>query len=203
MSKRSRLLESSSLQSPSPDLSPQSPPQSPLQSLSSDPLPNEIAENVNQSELSLSPDSGDHLDGLAVDGDGGGLPQASDVNPSGVVSLDQFTAGFVGGFNLAGHFVKALAILPEETGKANEAAAAIYNTALEVEQLRFLIAPQGKWIGRGAAVLFFAGPKFVAARDEIRERRQPKKAPALSEDDAVARSLAPHAGPKDEERSEF
>lgn len=208
MSRRSRLNETTALQSPHLSQSPplQNPP--PFESLSSDPLPSEIAENVNQSEHSLAADDGAHLENIAADfsGEGGAsLPQPSDVGAhDAVVPMASFIDGFVGGFNLAGNFVKSLAIMPEEDGKARAAAEAIYNTCLEVESLRFIIAPQGKWIGRGAAVLMFAGPKVVAARDELRAR----KAKALGSTAAVAAGaenphLSPIDGQRDEERSTF
>lgn len=168
------------------------------------PLPDEISETVTASEHFLSADDGDHLDGIqmddAVSGVGGeSLPHPSDVSSSDpVVPADQWISGFLGGFNLAGNFVHALKIMPEEEGKARAAAEAIYNTALDVPSLRFLIAPQGKWIGRGVAVAMFIGPKAIAAREEIRGRRSKAAAPAMA-----SPHLAPVEGGRDEERQSF
>lgn len=203
MSKRS-LLNSTAL---NPSSQNPMPSESPLPQ-SGQPLPTEIQETVNNSEASLSPDDGGHLDGILLTDD---APAANDGGASvvvgDVVPMAEWIAGFLGGFNLAGNFVQALKILPEEEGKARAAAEAIYATAVEVPSLRFLIAPQGKWIGRGVAVAMFLGPKVTGARAEIVERRAKAKAlaggPAATEIGVSKAVAKPAQGERDDERADF
>ncbi|TAL03672.1 MAG: hypothetical protein EPO08_03520 [Rhodospirillaceae bacterium] len=168
----------------------QLPPSSELNQITQ-PLPPELSA---ESDLLTRPgaNSNEHLDALATDG---GAEQSGGevIGPAGaVLSREEFRASFVGSFGVGAIFLPALAIAPDETEKAAAAADAIYDSALEVAWLRFLVDPQSKWVPRIIAISVFAIPKGKAVMVAIQEK---KKGPRDIDPSAPLSPRQPAAGP--------
>lgn len=160
----------------------QSEPQTTMQPMTTaSPLPQEL-----QAPEASSPgtSSGDHLaalsdivadeplpDGGADIGVDGGAPVAG-LTPEGLIDRDTFRKTFFGSFKVAGTFLTALSIKPDEVEAANAASDAIYETCCEIHWLHFLLKPGGVWIPRLMAIYFFAQPKAVAVMAEIAARKE-------------------------------
>lgn len=184
-------------QNESPDLAQQP---DPLQSQANDPpaasspLPQELQEQ--NSGSSPSADTS-HFDEQPEEcsGDGG----SGDLGPGvggEVLPRDVFKKSFIGTFNLGGNFLPSLAVAPGETESANAAADALYDSALEVEWLRWLIQPGSVWAARLMCLGAFFIPKAMAARKELQAK---KLAPPASS----AATAAPAAAPRDPEPAEL
>lgn len=143
------------------------------------PPPSQRENQPESASVSLPPsgDAGEHLAAIqveelaAVPVGGGAAPVAVKADPDAILTQDQFVKSFRGLFNVSSAMsgLKSLAV-PEENRAANEAAIAIYDTAVDVRWLRFLIRPQAVWLERTAAILAFTVPMGKAVRDEIKAR---------------------------------
>lgn len=101
---------------------------------------------------------------------------AQTIIPEEVISKEQFREGFVGVFHVGHRLSKlnALAIDGERVSVAHGAADALYETALDVSWLRWLISPGNKWVQRAFAMGAFAVPLGMATVAELRERQAVK-----------------------------
>lgn len=116
--------------------------------------------------------TGEAVEGEIVGGDG----------PPGVLSRDQFFEAFRGCFNIGHQFtgLESLAV-PANDNTARAACDAVYDIALEVEYLRFLIQPGNTWIQRSIAIGAFAVPKYLGVKAELEARRAVAEAKAERE----------------------
>lgn len=105
-----------------------------------------------------------------------------DDSPPGVLSRDQFFEAFRGCFNIGHQFtgLQSLAV-PANDNAARAACDAVYDIALEVEYLRFLIQPGNVWIQRSIAIGAFAVPKYLGVTAELDARRAAAEAKAERE----------------------
>ena len=111
-----------------------------------------------------------------------GAGASCDTGPGEVMGRDEFVALFIGSFQMGAAFtgLQSLKIEGEETGRAREAASAIYDTALEVPALRWIIQPGNIWMQRALVVLAFTLPKGAAIKAELATRKRPKKPTAAA-----------------------
>lgn len=115
-----------------------------------------------------------HIDGEPLGGGAGGDGGAAFGGPA-IMAREEFRAAFVAVFNIAGGVsgLQSIAIDAGEKPKAEACADAIYDTALEVPWLRFLIEPSNIWLQRALVVGMFTIPKALAVRNELAARRRP------------------------------
>jgi hypothetical protein len=150
----------------------QSPP-SPSLPPSANPLPAELLSEQSSlgSEDAPSIDTA-HFDDAPAD------EMGEAAAPEVLLTKDQFTTNFIGVFNLGGALtgMKSLSIEDTERAQAAAAAEAIYDSALEISWLRFLIRPESVWMQRAFALGAFAVPKYKAVTIELAGRAQ-KRAP--------------------------
>ena len=140
-----------------------------------DPIPSELTpQSENQPAFPGTIESAPDFASLGAEfADQGAQPQTGVTSsPAGVV-MDRatFHKTFKGMFGLGSNWFKSLAIKPEEESSATAACDAIYDSALEVEWLKFLIQPGNVWVGRILAIAMFTGPKLQALRAEIEARQ--------------------------------
>jgi hypothetical protein len=140
-----------------------------------DPIPSELnQQSENQPASPGTIEGAPDFRALAGEfSDQGAQPQTGvTASPAGVV-MDRatFHKTFQGMFGLGSNWFKSLAIKPDEQASANAACDAIYDSALEVEWLKFLIQPGNVWVGRILAIAMFTGPKLQALRAEIEARQ--------------------------------
>lgn len=155
-------------------------------------------ELTNEAPSSSTSSGGDHLAALESEMQSAeaaaqvDAPQIEDV--PACVSREQFRISIIGAFNFGGLFLKSFAVSAEETPRAEAAADALYDTALEVHWLRWLLDPQAATVQRLFVIFAFVGPKARAIMAEVKAARAAK--PKDPEPVAVA---AAHSGPRDPE----
>lgn len=95
------------------------------------------------------------------------------ANASGMLTRDQFYGAFESVFAFGGAITKleSLPIQPGEKPSANAAANILYDMALELPWLRFLIEPQNIMLQRVIVVGSFGYMKYAAVKLEIDFRR--------------------------------
>lgn len=98
-----------------------------------------------------------------------GIDHASPIGP--VMDRPTFQKSFSGLFNFGGAFFPSLKIRPEEIEQADNASSALYDCAIEVEWLRFLIQPGNLWAQRIIVIGMFVLPKAQGLRNDIVARR--------------------------------
>lgn len=132
-----------------------------------------------QSEADFQPsstDAPDHFDVL-FDGPeipGGGNPPGEPPGP-GILGKDEFFLVFIGGFKVAAIVTHLKSVeVNQDDRTARAACDAIYDTVNEIPALRFLLEPQGKWMGRVMAIGMFAVPMALNVQAEL-SARAPKK----------------------------
>lgn len=130
--------------------------------------------------------------GLEAPGPGDGSQAAASPGDSATpapiggdaIPFDAWFALMHGAFGLAAELAKLKSLAFDKASPtAAPAFQALYDTAAETPALRFLIAPQGKWFGRAAAVAAFALPMAQGVRAELAARRgvaRSSSAPAAS-----------------------
>lgn len=109
------------------------------------------------------------------------------------MTLEEFTVAFRSLFNWAGRKMPPLKIAPEETEDAAAAAQALYETALDVPWLRFLIKKNNVWVERGFALYMFAAPKYDATMLYVAQQKALAQ-PAQPRGGFVAREPEPANG---------
>lgn len=92
--------------------------------------------------------------------------------PPPVIEFEAWFAMMHAAFGLASAVtrIKTLAF-DKALPTAAPAFRALYETACEIPQLNFLVAPSGKWFGRAGAVAAFALPMAQGVQAELRARR--------------------------------
>lgn len=121
---------------------------------------------------------GMNFDTYAMDGDsqtGDATAQAVAIKPERITK-EAFFVAFKAMFGLSGSLLalQSLPISESEEMAAREASDALYETALVVPFLSFLITPANEWAGRIAAIGLFTWGKYHVVRAEL-DARKPKK----------------------------
>lgn len=89
-----------------------------------------------------------------------------------VLSRETFVRNFIGLFNYGGRRgLSSLTVTPDEMAEAEEAFGALYDTALEVSWLNWLVQPGNIWVQRAAVFLPFMYGKSKALIIEVKEKR--------------------------------
>lgn len=101
--------------------------------------------------------------------------------PPDIVDLATFSATFVGAFNIASAVTGLVSLRVDAADPRAEAAAtAVYEIAVEVPAFRWLIQPGNPWVGRVVALTAFAVPLARGVKAELAARRA-----AANDDDEV------------------
>lgn len=132
-------------------------------------------------------DDGAHVADIPVPDEGGAPIDAATGQPALVMPFDEWNRCFCLAFNVSGSVLqlRTLQAVTAATPYEVDAARAVYDTACEVDALRFLVEPQGKWMQRAAAVGLFGYSLAGAVQHEVAAKRQAK-----------ARGPAPAGGPE-------
>lgn len=132
-----------------------------------------------QSEEDFRPSSTDvpeHFDVLfdGPDLPGGGNPPGEPPGPA-ILGKDEFFLVFIGGFKVAAIVTHLKSVeVNQDDRTARAACDAIYDTLNEIPALRFMLEPQGKWMGRVMAIGMFTVPMAMNVQAEL-AARVPKK----------------------------
>lgn len=150
---------------------PQSEPESPQAASPESPAAEPSAPSTGSEEVAALAAEAAAEEGEGVEEEAAGPPET----PDGCIDREAFRSLFVGAHTTVGHVVDLRTLVAVGDNPAALAAAdAIYDTACEVEALRFLIEPGGKWVQRAASVLVFAVPVALGCGQEIKAKRQAK-----------------------------
>lgn len=68
--------------------------------------------------------------------------------------------------------IESLKIHDSEIAAAQAASDAVYDIAEETPSLHWLIKPGGVWMQRVVVILAYTGPKMVAVRNEVRQKKK-------------------------------
>ncbi len=117
----------------------------------------------------------DHFDDL-LSGPEVASVSAGDSLPPGMLGKDEFFKVFCMVFKMAsiGAHLKSMDVDPNDEG-ARAASDAVYETCAEIPALNFILKPQGRVMGRVAAIGMFVVPMAMNVQAEIAARQVPKK----------------------------
>lgn len=131
-----------------------------------------------QSEADSQPSSTDapeHFDALFDNPEIQAGPMPGETPAPGILGKDEFFLVFIGGFKVAAIVTHLKSVeVNQDDRTARAACDAIYDTVNEIPALRFLLEPQGKWMGRVMAIGMFAVPMALNVQAEL-SARAPKK----------------------------
>lgn len=151
------------------------------------------------SEASLEPPV--HFDGLIGDKVASSSGSLLGEPEAAIMTREEFQRTFVGGFDLTHAMSKLQSLKIDEDGKprAHGCADAIYDTALDVPSLRFLIQPKNKWWSRIFAIGMFTLPMAKAVSIELRERQVARAAKQPTMNFTAAKQATTGQPPQDGE----
>ncbi len=109
-----------------------------------------------------------------------------------MLTREEFQAAFIGGFEMGHEYteLQSLKIPSDKENRARGCAGALYDTAIDIPALRFLIEPKNKWWGRILAIGMFTVPMSKAIIFELRMK-------ALGQAGGSTPSAAPVRGTED------
>lgn len=125
----------------------------------------------------------EHFAGIETDEPEGYEPEGGEgsdgLSGPGRLTKEQFRKTFTGAFNVGGTVTKlrSLCIEPDAMEGAEAAADAIYDTALEIPWLHWMVEPNNIHVQRAVVIGAFTVPKALAVRGELAARREARKAP--------------------------